>query len=99
MREKGFTLIELLAVIVILAIVLAIAIPSISAVINKSTVSAFESDAKLVLKAAEYKVLEDTSFDPTTINKDNINNLLGLSNQNYNNINIIKKIIYIKLSL
>jgi prepilin-type N-terminal cleavage/methylation domain-containing protein len=91
MREKGFTLIELLAVIVILAIILAIAIPSISAVINKSTASAFESDAKLVLKAAEYKVLEDTSFDPTTINKDNINNLLGLSNQNYNNISIVKK--------
>jgi prepilin-type N-terminal cleavage/methylation domain-containing protein len=91
MRKTGFTLIELLAVIVILAIILAIAVPSISTVISKSSRSAFESDAKLVLKAAEYKALENASFNPTTVNKDNINDLLDLSNQNYSNINIIKK--------
>jgi type IV pilus assembly protein PilA len=49
MKRKGFTLIELLAVIVILAIILAIAVPSISNMISASSKSAFESNAKLVL--------------------------------------------------
>ena len=35
-QKKGFTLVELLAVIIILAIVVGIAIPSVNAVINKS---------------------------------------------------------------
>ncbi|MDD2490335.1 MAG: prepilin-type N-terminal cleavage/methylation domain-containing protein, partial [Bacilli bacterium] len=51
MKKKAFTLVELLAVIVILAIILAIAIPSISGIINNATKEAFLSDAKMVLKA------------------------------------------------
>jgi type IV pilus assembly protein PilA len=35
-KNKGFTLVELLAVIVILAIILAIAIPGIGLIINNS---------------------------------------------------------------
>jgi prepilin-type N-terminal cleavage/methylation domain-containing protein len=88
MKKKGFTLIELLAVIVILSIILAIAVPSITGMIDVSTKRSFESDAKMVLKAIDYKKLADEGFNPTTINKDNINTLLGLSNANYSNISI-----------
>jgi type IV pilus assembly protein PilA len=62
-ENKGFTLIELLAVIVILAIILAIAVPSISNAIKKLNKSAFESDVKKVLKATDYKKLDDSSFN------------------------------------
>lgn len=79
----GFTLVELLAVIVILAIILAIAVPSISGMISGSTRGAFESDAKMVLKQLEYKKLEDDTFDETTITESNIKSLLGISDSNY----------------
>jgi type IV pilus assembly protein PilA len=62
-ENKGFTLIELLAVIVILAIILAIAVPGISNAIKKLNKSAFESDVKMVLKATDYKKLDDSSFN------------------------------------
>ena len=56
-NKKGFTLVELLAVIVILFVVLAIAVPVITGIIKSSAKAAFESDAKLVLKAIDYKKL------------------------------------------
>lgn len=89
MKKNAFTLIELLAVIVILTIILAIAIPSIIGVIDSSTKESFKSDAQMVLKAIDYKELENGNFNPITINKDNINDLLGLSGANYSSINII----------
>lgn len=63
-NKKGFTLVELLAVIVILAIILAIAIPSISGIVNSAKKGAFESDAKMIVTGIEYRVLE-ASVDPT----------------------------------
>lgn len=51
--KKGFTLVELLAVIVILAIILAIAIPGISNVINSSKEQAYESQKELIVNAAK----------------------------------------------
>ncbi len=74
-RKNGFTLVELLAVIVILAIILAIAIPGISSMISNATRSSLESDAKLVAKAVEYKMLNDTTFDPSTVNETNVNTI------------------------
>ncbi|MDD4298966.1 MAG: prepilin-type N-terminal cleavage/methylation domain-containing protein, partial [Bacilli bacterium] len=50
MQKKGFTLVELLAVIVILAIILAIAVPGITGLIESTTKSAFASDAKMIIK-------------------------------------------------
>jgi prepilin-type N-terminal cleavage/methylation domain-containing protein len=89
MKRKGFTLIELLAVIVILAIILAIAVPSISNMISTSTKSAFESDAKMVLKSINYKKLDEQQFDATDVNEETIVTLLGLSNNNYESLGII----------
>ncbi|WP_285857745.1 prepilin-type N-terminal cleavage/methylation domain-containing protein [Neobacillus cucumis] len=59
MREqKGFTLIELLAVIIILGIIAAIAIPAIGNVITKSENKAKVQDALLIIDAAHLYVAE-----------------------------------------
>lgn len=55
-NEKGLTLIELLAVIVILGIIAAIAIPAIGNIIQKSKVDAVKSEAIQVLNAAKLYV-------------------------------------------
>jgi type IV pilus assembly protein PilA len=88
--KKGFTLVELLAVIVILAVILAIAVPGISNVIETATKNAFASDLHMVLKAIEYKKLEDNSFDSTTIDETNVKNLLNIDDSNYKSITVKK---------
>lgn len=57
-KEKGFTLVELLAVIVILSIILAIAIPSITGIVANQRKAAFGSHIKMIIKGAELKMLE-----------------------------------------
>ncbi|MGG3469253.1 type II secretion system protein [Neobacillus pocheonensis] len=57
-EQKGFTLIELLAVIVILGIIAAIAIPAISNVINKSDNKSNVQDAILIIDAAKMYVAD-----------------------------------------
>jgi type IV pilus assembly protein PilA len=86
--KKGFTLVELLAVIVILAVILAIAIPSISGLLNSSTRNAFESDAKMLLKQIDYKTMEDSALNPSSITESNITASLGLSNANYQTVGV-----------
>ena len=66
MNKKGFTLIELLAVIVILGIVMAIAIPGINAVINNTRKNAFVSDAKMFADAARTGILGEQFKAPIT---------------------------------
>ena len=53
-KEEGFTLVELLAVIVILGIILAIAIPSVSGVINRAQNDANEAEKELAVKLLDY---------------------------------------------
>jgi type IV pilus assembly protein PilA len=55
-NEKGLTLIELLAVIVILGIIAAIAIPSIGGIIQKSKEDAIKADAIQVINGAKLYV-------------------------------------------
>ncbi len=64
-NQKGLTLIELLAVIVILGIIAAIAIPSVGNIINNSKYGAIKSDALMILNAAKLYEAENGS-EPTT---------------------------------
>jgi type IV pilus assembly protein PilA len=66
-NKKGFTLVELLAVIVILAIILAIAVPSISGMISNAKKSAFEDSVKMIITGIEYKSLEATVGTPDVV--------------------------------
>ncbi|MEK3934058.1 prepilin-type N-terminal cleavage/methylation domain-containing protein [Sporosarcina sp. FSL W7-1349] len=52
-NDKGLTLIELLAVIVVLGIIAAIAVPSIGKVIENNRIKAAKSEAIIVLEAAQ----------------------------------------------
>jgi prepilin-type N-terminal cleavage/methylation domain-containing protein len=83
MKKEGFTLVELLAVIVILANILSIAVPDISKIIRNTTNKAFESDVKMLIKAIEYKILEDDSFNITSIDIVNLQSELDVSADNY----------------
>lgn len=57
-NQKGLTLVELLAVIVILGIVAAIAVPTVGNIIQKSRINAIKSDAIQVINAAKLYVAE-----------------------------------------
>lgn len=86
MNKKGFTLIELLAVVVVLAIILAIAVPTITNIVNNSKLNAFEASAKLLLKAVRIKLLENNNFDLSTINKSTLESLLNIDSDNYSQV-------------
>ena len=61
--EKGFTLVELLAVIVILGIIVAIAIPAIGSVIERAGDNAENAEETLVLDAARLYEVEHGKID------------------------------------
>lgn len=66
-REDGFTLVELLAVIVILGIILAIAIPAIGSIISDSRDKATKAEVQLILDAARlYFTTTDTEKTEVT---------------------------------
>ena len=66
-NEKGLTLIELLAVIVILGIVAAIAIPAIGNIIDNQRVKAVKADAANIISAAQIYYADSGSSDEFTI--------------------------------
>ncbi|QTD41575.1 competence type IV pilus major pilin ComGC [Sporosarcina sp. Te-1] len=66
-NEKGLTLVELLAVIVILGIIAAIAVPSIGNIIENSRIKAVKADAQTVLSAANMYFAENGDKDSVTV--------------------------------
>ena len=91
-NRKGFTLVELLAVIVILAIILAIAIPGITGIISNAKVSAFESDAKMIITGIEYAAMEADVTGGTPPDIGDISTTLddyGADPSNYDHVYII----------
>lgn len=64
-NERGLTLIELLAVIVILGIIAAIAIPSIGGLIDNSKKDAHVANAQQMINAAKIAVTADKDLIPT----------------------------------
>ena len=78
MSEKGFTLIELLAVIVIMGILMAIAIPSINLIIMDARKDIYVNSAKTFITEAEKEVINSTFEidDPDTTYYIHIANLV-----------------------
>ena len=68
-NEKGLTLIELLAVIVILAIISAIAVPAIGNIIENTRYNAAKADAVNVLNAANLYFTDEPDETSVTLEK------------------------------
>ena len=68
LNKKGFTLIELLAVIVILAVLLAIAVPAVSNYINTSKKSGYIDTVKMYVDAARNASISETFYFPSDKN-------------------------------
>lgn len=63
--KKGFTLVELLVVIVILGLIAMVVYPAIVKVINDSKESAYETQEKIIIKAAKEWAVEHPSELPS----------------------------------
>lgn len=59
MNNKGFTLVELLGVIIIVALLLVIAMPEITEIVEKSEKNTFLGEAQGVYRAVKIKTLDN----------------------------------------
>lgn len=71
-NERGLTLVELLAVIVILGIISAVAVPSIGGIIEKSKEDAIKADAITIINAAKLYSLEKEIDSNTGVTPDEL---------------------------
>ncbi|MFS0575369.1 prepilin-type N-terminal cleavage/methylation domain-containing protein [Sporosarcina sp. 179-K 3D1 HS] len=75
-NEKGLTLVELLAVIVILGIIAAIAVPAIGKIIDNTKDKAILADASNILSAAKLAMAEGSCETTTTCSKTDLAGLV-----------------------
>lgn len=69
-KEEGFTLVELLAVIVILGIIVAIAIPAVGSIIDRAGTDASAAEDSLVIDAARlYFTTEKTEENSVNVDE------------------------------
>lgn len=66
LNKKGFTLIELLAVIVILAILMLLATPSVLKIMNNAKSNAADTEVLTLLKAAQTQYASDAASAGST---------------------------------
>lgn len=86
LNNKGFTLIELLAVVVILGVLSAITVPTVTSLINKNKEDNYESLKKSILSAAKIYISENRyniTLDSTTCN--DVNKTRNISTINASN--------------
>lgn len=70
-KEDGFTLVELLAVIVILGIIVAIAIPAVGSVIDRADEDADDAEIALIEDAARlYVTTNENNLEKLNLNDD-----------------------------
>ncbi|MDD4036518.1 MAG: prepilin-type N-terminal cleavage/methylation domain-containing protein [Bacilli bacterium] len=62
--KKGFTLIELLAVIVIIGIILAIAVPNIAKIIDKTRMNVYIKNENMLVEAANTYISKNIGARP-----------------------------------
>ncbi|WP_226036528.1 competence type IV pilus major pilin ComGC [Aquibacillus saliphilus] len=76
-NAKGFTLVELLAVIVILGIIVAIAVPAIGNIIDNAETKADEAQVELILDAARLADANDDFGDNDTDSEMSVSELVS----------------------
>ncbi|MGI6325334.1 MAG: type II secretion system protein [Bacilli bacterium] len=65
MKKRGFTLVELLAVIVILAVILAIAVPNVLGIIENTRKESFAANGKMMANAAKTIMASEPKYVPS----------------------------------
>ena len=66
-KNKGFTLIELLAVIVLLGLLVTLAVPSISRILDKSNTESLDSQKEMLIIAAKSYTENNSAYLPKTV--------------------------------
>lgn len=90
-RKRAFTLIELMTVIAVLALLLAMLVPSMSAALEQSRIASCASVLHHIANAMEQYVAENNNHFPVADYRGMIGHYLGLDYAVYNNNGIIER--------